>query len=220
MKKEDVYLIDDITFINTIKNSKNIHEALTKMGLNARGGAYKTFKRRCSFLSVDLSHFINEKELRKNILDNEIIFACNNTFSRQSALKFIKLNHTVGVNIIWLNKKIQQLHINIDHWTGQAHLKNKTHNWNNVLPLNEILVKNSVYTSNSSLKSRLLKSNLLEYKCSKCAIYEWLGDKLSLQLEHINGDNTDNRIENLTLLCPNCHSQTSTFAGKNIGKNK
>jgi len=55
---------------------------------------------------------------------------------------------------------------------------------------------------------------LLEYKCSICGINTWLNKPLTLQLDHINGDNRDNRIEILRLLCPNCHSQTDNFCGK------
>jgi len=68
------------------------------------------------------------------------------------------------------------------------------------------------------MKKILLSKNLLEYKCYHCGIKEWNSKEISLQLEHINGINNDNRVENLTLLCPNCHSQTPTFAGKNKGK--
>jgi len=66
----------------------------------------------------------------------------------------------------------------------------------------------------------LIKENILEYKCFICNINEWVNKTLILHLDHINGNNTDNRIENLRLLCPNCHSQTDTYCGKNIAKNK
>lgn len=69
-----------------------------------------------------------------------------------------------------------------------------------------------------NIKARILKKNLLEYKCQICGIgNQWNGKKLVLQLDHINGDITDNRLENLRYICPNCHSQTETYAGK---KNK
>ena len=52
----------------------------------------------------------------------------------------------------------------------------------------------------------------------ECGISEWLGNPLALQLDHINGVNNDHRLTNLRFLCPNCHSQTDTYAGKNMGR--
>jgi len=88
---------------------------------------------------------------------------------------------------------------------------------NSFKKLKDILVEDSSF-SRWHLRKRLIEENLIDYVCNKCGIGdEWQGDLLSLQLEHINGINTDNRLENLTFLCPNCHSQTATFSGK---KNK
>ena len=80
--------------------------------------------------------------------------------------------------------------------------------------LKNILVKDCTYTNMARLKKRVLREGLLGYVCSMCGIKEWNGKPLVLQLDHINGDNRDNRIENLRLLCPNCHSQTETFCRK------
>lgn len=65
------------------------------------------------------------------------------------------------------------------------------------------------------LKEKVIKNKLLKYKCAECGISTWKNKPLVLQLDHINGNNRDNRIENLRLLCPNCHAQTETYCGKN-----
>jgi Zn finger protein HypA/HybF involved in hydrogenase expression len=80
------------------------------------------------------------------------------------------------------------------------------------LPLEQVLIKDSGY-NRTKLKERLIKEGLKEYKCECCGITEWNGKPLSLQLHHINGIHNDNRLSNLQLLCPNCHSQTENFAG-------
>ena len=77
-----------------------------------------------------------------------------------------------------------------------------------------------VFSENSTVnglyvKNILLKESIIENKCSKCGIDEWIGEEIVLEIDHINGNNRDNRIENLRLLCPNCHSQTSNWRGRN-----
>lgn len=69
--------------------------------------------------------------------------------------------------------------------------------------------------SRTYLKSRLLAEGLKKPRCETCGISEWRGEPLSLALHHVNGDRLDNRVANLELLCPNCHSQTSSFSGRN-----
>lgn len=83
------------------------------------------------------------------------------------------------------------------------------------IPLNEILVENSNYKGTQKLKDRLIKEGLKQDKCECCGQEPvWNGNKLVLQLDHINGNHKDNRIENLRVICPNCHTQTETFCGK------
>ena len=70
-------------------------------------------------------------------------------------------------------------------------------------------------TNRSHLKSRLLAAGLKENRCESCGITEWRGAPLAMALHHANGDGLDNRLENLVMLCPNCHAQTPNFAGRN-----
>lgn len=69
--------------------------------------------------------------------------------------------------------------------------------------------------SRAHLKKRLVRAGLLRNHCQRCGITDWNGEPLSLELHHLNGVGQDNRLENLTLLCPNCHSQTDSWGGRN-----
>ena len=82
--------------------------------------------------------------------------------------------------------------------------------------LSEYLTKGAKVSS-FKLKNRLLKEGIKEAKCEnpECGLSEWHGQPIPLELHHINGDNTDNRLENLQILCPNCHALTDNYSGKN-----
>ena len=71
-------------------------------------------------------------------------------------------------------------------------------------------------TSNLNIKKWLLFQLHWDYRCSSCGLTEWKGKSLSLELDHIDGDSSNNELTNLRFLCPNCHSQTESFRGKNI----
>ena len=154
----------------------------------------------------------------KTWTDDQLIFAVKSSYSIASVLSQLGLK-AAGGNYKTIENAVKRLQLNILHWTGKGHLRGKNHNWSPSTPLSNVLTEESTYTSTFRLKNRLLKDNLLVYECSFCHISSWQGKELALQLDHINGVNNDHRLENLRLLCPNCHSQTSTFAGKNKRKN-
>lgn len=131
---------------------------------------------------------------------------------RQVALA-LGLYERGGGNYRTLQRRAEILNIETDHFTGQGWLKGKKDIFTGTsIPLSQILVENSTYTNPARLKKRLVREGMLIYKCAKCSLNDtWHGKKLSLQLDHVNGIRTDNRLENLRLLCPNCHSQTETF---------
>jgi len=81
-------------------------------------------------------------------------------------------------------------------------------------PISELLVAGS-YRGRFNLKTRLVREGLKLNVCERCGVTDWLGEPLTLALHHVNGERHDNRLENLMLLCPNCHSQTDNYAGRN-----
>jgi hypothetical protein len=154
------HLVSDEHFIETVKNSFSIAEALRKMGMSHFGAAYLYFKKRVKELSVDTSHFLGQ-------------------------------GHGKGKSFVSLKK----------------------------IPLDKILIKDSDRVLRSEYKRRLIKEGLLKEECAICRLGAvWCDKPIVLQIDHINGDCLDHRIENLRLLCPNCHSQTETFCSRAIGK--
>jgi hypothetical protein len=136
----------------------------------------------------------------------------------RSAAHALRLMERVpaGGNYKTLYARIQSLGLDRSHWTGQGHLRGRTHTWARKMELSAILVEASPYqASTSALKRRLLDAGLLVERCIVCGIKAWLGRDLSLHLDHINGIADDHRLSNLRLLCPNCHSQTPTYCGLN-----
>lgn len=147
--------------------------------------------------------------------DDDLINAVKNSYSIRSVLS--KLNVVeAGGNYATIKKHISRLNIDTSHFTGQSWNKGKVHKVKNL----ELVLVDGIETNTSRLRQRLIKANFFDKICSSCNLSKWLEKDIPLELDHINGIRTDNRIENLRLLCPNCHAQTDTYRGKNQARRK
>ena len=148
--------------------------------------------------------------------DEQFIDAVKNSFSYAQVMVKLGLK-PAGPNYETVKRKIAELNLDISHMTGKAW--NQGARFKTIKPaqdIQEILVKHSTYVNTNHLRQRLLKEGVKQYKCECCGRTEWMGKPIALELHHVNGIKDDLRIENLQILCPNCHAFTDNYRGKNI----
>lgn len=145
---------------------------------------------------------------RHKCSDAELLFAAHQCKTVRQTLILLGYRPQGG-NYAQIKKRLNTLGFDTSQFLGQSH---GTSVPKNKISIEELLVKNSHFSS-SKLKSRMIKEGLIKNICSTpgCGLTSWMGKAITLHLDHINGDNSDNRLENLRLLCPNCHSQTETY---------
>ena len=156
------------------------------------------------------------KQRKNNWTNEQLVQAVKDSLSYAQVIKKLGLI-PAGGNYETIKRKITELNLDISHMTGKGWNVGLKFIPNKPQPLSEILVKNSTFRSADKLRKRLLKEKIKHHKCECCGRKTWKGRKIPLELHHINGIRNDNRIENLQLLCPNCHALTNNYRGRNIG---
>lgn len=145
--------------------------------------------------------------------DDELRSAVVTSTSISQVIGILGLSTTGAGNWATVNQHVKRLGLDVSHMEGRAWV-GKTRPHPSKKPLSEILVRDSTFRS-AHLAKRLLTEGVMERVCSRCLRTEWQGTNIPLELDHINGDPRDNRLENLRFLCPNCHALTPTWRGRN-----
>jgi len=160
----------------------------------------------------------------KKIDIQELTIATKTSISYAEVLKKLGLKQS-GSMQSRVKNEIKNLGLDISHFTGQSWCRGKNSYQDKRIRkkyTEEFIFKENSEVSNKVVKNRLMSNPSFEHKCELCSIKNWYDPfetkikPVNLELDHINGNERDNRKENLRLICSNCHSFTPTYKGRNI----
>lgn len=153
--------------------------------------------------------------MNKNISKEELESLIKESNSIVEVFTKLKLSNLDSSNHYRIFRElVQKFNIDCSHFTRGSKV-NRTY-----VAKREIseYLENKFPIQSNKLKKRLLAENILEHKCSVCNNDTWMNSPIPIELDHIDGNSSNNNLSNLRLLCPNCHAQTDNYCGKNIKK--
>lgn len=204
----------DIQIHTYAKESKTLNEFVRKLGYKCYGS---TIKNLIQEHNVDVKHLNISHKYIDQFTDEEFTAIINKSKFWKDAMYECGYNSYKGVPQI--KERAQHLGLNTNHILGEDWAKHK-YSGNPKYTLEQICVENSFYTDCQLLLKRLKRELGWHHKCTSCEQSTWtIKEKtypIPLELEHINGNHFDHRLENLTFLCPNCHAFTATYKGRNL----
>ena len=149
---------------------------------------------------------------KKGYTIDDVRKAVNNSTSIAGVLRLLGLR-PIGGNYRTINRIINDNQIDISHFTGKGWNVGLQFKPNNGIADKDIFIENSPYKCSWRLRERYKKATGI-HRCEQCGLETWQGYPIPLEIHHINGVNTDNRLDNLVLLCPNCHALTNNYRGR------
>lgn len=207
-------------------------EVATRLGARPVGGTLHHLRRRIDRLGLDTSHFIQprrakellrprpsspgfRREGRRLVVDEEMLREIvPREYTTAAVVRALGLEVS-GPRHRAVNDAIERLGLDVSHFRGQGHLRGSASTTR--LAPGEILRfrPDQQYRRDSTRVRRAMLDAGVRELCDKCGTGpEWYGEKMTLEVDHVNGDFRDNRLENLRLLCPNCHATTNNYCRK------
>jgi 5-methylcytosine-specific restriction endonuclease McrA len=205
----------DEQLADAVAASRTLSEVCKRLGI--RPGKYDVLRRHIARLGLDASHIPwsggGSRQHRRTWSLPDLAAAVVASDSVSEVSRRLGYTPNGGVHRMVLSH-IRTSGLDTSHFTGTRWARGRTFPRRSI-PLEEVLVERSTYRANSRLRMRLIAAALLKPECAECGLTTWRGQPLPLHLDHINGDHTDNRLENLRILCPNCHALTDTWCRRN-----
>lgn len=194
-----------------IASSTSFREAASRLGsIESRKGVHLQARK----LGLDTSHFAHGRERKRRWTDDQLRSAVAASRSIAQTIRSVGLV-PAGGNFAIVTRRIRDLGLDVSHMTGKGWNVGGVFRPRPATPLSEVLVANR-WTTSHELKLRLIRAGLKEARCEICGWAEQAADgRIPVELDHINGDRDDNRLVNLRILCPNCHSLQPTHRGLN-----
>ena len=158
------------------------------------------------------------KEKWRNFTQQEIEQYVKESYSFAALANNLGYSVKTGSYLKAMKLMVRELNLDVSHFTGQGWLSGKTHESDKYIPFNEYIKGENVQTN--KIRKKLLKEGLKEHICECCKNTLWNNMPIPLEVHHKDGNKENNNIENLQLLCPNCHALTDNYKGRNTSKHK
>ena len=210
--------VSDEELLAAAVDARNMRDLLLRLGIAEYGGNYESIRKRLSGLGDVPERYLprRTRASARRFRASEVALREAVAAARTKADILRALGYEADPRLYRpLNAAIEAAGMETGHlvkhgWSRGMTLPPRT-------PLADLLRRGSSIQSDS-LRRRLLREGVFAHRCACCGLGEWNGQPIPLELDHVDGDRTNNEIGNLRLLCPNCHAQTDTYRGRNVGR--